>query len=252
MSPPHARRNQRRGTAGAMNPVTGRAVHHPPRLRTAMCQAKRRQITTALQIGVRRLRAPVTPASLALAGRSAAPYPPVRLQLTQAARQERPLGRVRGQRERPAIGRGSLRRAVEPAQQVGPGRVEIRVVVQQPAGRDPIDDREADGRPVGHRDRHGPIELDDRRRAHLAEHLVQRRDLRPVRVARPWPRRRGAPRSPPGAGTARPAASASSDRAAPDPRRSGPGPSASGPGPRGAPARRPGPPASPGGRRGTA
>ena len=86
-----------------------------------------------------------------------------------------------------------------------------------PSASDAVHHREADLGPVGHRDRHREVELDDRGRVHPGEGRVQRRDLRPVRVGRGRRPRRGARRWPPGAGTgpARPAASARSTSARP-------------------------------------
>ena len=59
------------------------------------------------------------------------PGPPHRLRLRQASLEESPLGRVRGESEGPSVGRRGLRAAAEPAQQVGPRRVQVGIAVER-------------------------------------------------------------------------------------------------------------------------
>ena len=66
--------------------------------------------------------------------------------------------------------------ALEPAQQLGPGRVQVAVVVEVEPSTIPS----AASAPSGLGDRDGPVELDHRRAGEPGELAVERRDLRPV------------------------------------------------------------------------
>ena len=94
--------------------------------------------------------------------------------LRQAPSKEVPLRLVAGELIGAAVGERRLRPAVEPAEQVGPRRVEEVVVVEQAAVRDPVDKLEATRRAIDHRDRDGAIERDDRGRSHRLERVVER------------------------------------------------------------------------------
>ena len=47
---------------------------------------------------------------------------------------------------------------------------------------EPVEERESRGRTLRHPDRHRAVQPHDRRLLHTLEHLVERRDLRPVRL----------------------------------------------------------------------
>ena len=98
--------------------------------------------------------------------------------------EERALGAVRRQLERPAVRRRGLGPALQASQHVGPRGVQVRVGLEGPVGRDAVHHREAHLGSVGHRDGDREVELDDRGRVHPGEGRVERRDLRPVRVGR--------------------------------------------------------------------
>ncbi len=80
--------------------------------------------------------------------------------LREAALQVAAFGGGRGEVERARVRRRGLRPPSQPAQQVGPGRVEVRVGVE-PVGH-AVGDDEAILRAIGHGDGHRPVELDDR------------------------------------------------------------------------------------------
>ena len=54
------------------------------------------------------------------------------------------------------------------------------VVVERAAGGQGVDQQQPRRRPLGHRDRDGAVERDDRRRQHAPELVVEQRDLAPV------------------------------------------------------------------------
>jgi hypothetical protein len=60
------------------------------------------------------------------------------------------------------IRRPSLGRSAESPAQVGPRRVREVIVFKIAARQDGVDEREAGGRRVAHRDRHGPVQFHDR------------------------------------------------------------------------------------------
>ena len=166
-----------------------------------------------------------------------------RLHLGDPAREERPLDLVRGQLERAPVrgrGRGPARRGAAAGRRGRRGSTGTSARRSSPASASR--QREARRRAVGHRDRDGAVELDDGRRSETRRGgRTARRSARQSVVAGASRRRRGAPRSPPGPGTARRGPRAARGRGAPGPRRSRRGPSGRGPGPRGARARPSGP-----------
>src|SRR5580704_16667575 len=94
--------------------------------------------------------------------------------------EEGPLGLVGGQRQRLPVGAGRLVGPAEPGQQVGPDRVQILVAGQSAVGVEPLDLGQRRLRAVGHRQRHGAVQRDDRRRPHREQPVVQLDELRPV------------------------------------------------------------------------
>src|SRR6476469_6630218 len=88
------------------------------------------------------------------------------------------LGPLGGQRQGALVRGGGGVAPVEPAQEIGPRRVERHVAVEP---LDAVDQLEAVLRPVRHRDRGRSVQLDDGRRREAQELAVERNDLRPVR-----------------------------------------------------------------------
>ena len=98
-------------------------------------------------------------------------------------------GGARGRRARPGSSRAralagrrppASSRRLEATEQVGPRRVE-EVVVVEIAG-EPLDQWQSGRRSVGHRHRHGPVQLDHGARRGGGEGAVEARDLGPVGV----------------------------------------------------------------------
>src|SRR3954449_1171557 len=90
------------------------------------------------------------------------------------------LGGVLGGGDRGAVRLLGFDAPAEPAEQVGAGGVP-RVVARE---RQPVDRGEGDLRAVQLRDRDRAVECDDRRRVEPGQLVVERDDLRPVRVRR--------------------------------------------------------------------
>src|SRR2546430_6624736 len=94
--------------------------------------------------------------------------------------EQRALGRIVGQLERPTVGRTRLATTAEVAQQLGPRRVIEVVAVEVLAEWRELPERGIRAGDVPDRD--SAVETDDRRVAQLKESVVALKDVRPARL----------------------------------------------------------------------
>ena len=99
-------------------------------------------------------------------------------QLCQPPFKKAPLGAVVGQRPRPTVGGERLLSPAQAPEQLGPGRMEVPVVVEA----QPIDDPESGFGAIHLGDGDRPVQLDDRRVGETGELAVavEDGDLKPV------------------------------------------------------------------------
>src|SRR6266480_3112875 len=107
----------------------------------------------------------------------------LRPDFAQPAAQEAALDGIGGEAEGPLVGCGRLVEAAEASQEVGPGGVEVLVPFE--AGLQWGDELQPRGRPVCHRDRHRPVQLDNQGRDAQRKLAVEGGDAAPVGVLRP-------------------------------------------------------------------